>query len=90
MYKRQIADLPKYGHQFLPGEVENIQSLGMRALFPFLRPLGRWQARKLAGSIDEVAVLTMRWAQIQGLATIAQFLSIAIAAGILFEGLKFG
>ena len=39
-----IADLPKYGHQFLPGEVENIQSLGMRALFPFLRPLGRWQA----------------------------------------------
>ena len=85
-----IADLPKYGHQFLPGEVENIQSLGMRALFPFLRPLGRWQARKLAGSIDEVAVLTMRWAQIQGLATIAQFLSIAIAAGILFEGLKFG
>jgi len=85
-----IADLPKYGHEFLPGEAESMAALSMRALFPFLRPLGRWQARKLAGGIDEVAVLTLRWAQIQGLATMAQFLFVAIAAGVLFEGLKFG
>ncbi len=87
----QVAtEVPKSGHIWKPGELENFQALTMRALFPFLRPLARWQQQKLTADFDEAGILIMRWAQVQGLATMAQFLSIAIAAAILSEGLKFG
>lgn len=84
-----MASLPKYGVEWEDGEREGFPALGIRSMIPPMRPYGRRQMRKLQGDIDLAGIQSARWAAMQGLATLAQFLCIAIAAVVLFSGLRF-
>jgi len=85
-----MAALPKYGAAWEPGEFKAFLALNVRAMMPPMRPYIRWQMRRAISEPELAGILAARWAQIQGLATLCQFLCIAIAAAVLFNGLKFG